>query len=71
MGVMLQFQMALVYTISTESEVCPSNTNAIGASLGWVGIMEVPATLLFAGLLILVGVAKPVTPQASFWNLLR
>ena len=48
------------YTVSTSEEVCPGVVFALTASLGSMAQIELAATLAFGGLLMLLGLLKPV-----------
>ena len=58
-------------TVTTKIRVCPNKFAAFGAALGYIGYIELLATLLIAGIFILSGISKPTTKKASFLNLLR
>lgn len=70
-GISTPFTLVLSYKITETTEVCPSFTNAFGAAMGFVGLAELVATLVLGGFFIVTGIARPVTPQASFFNLLK
>ena len=69
-GRLTNFQLDYMVTSTQREEFCPSLTGAIGAALGWMGIIEFCATLLFFALLRTT-ILHPVKKDASFLNLLR
>lgn len=57
--------------INTEEDVCPSLSGAIGAALGYLGFIELAATLLIVSLFVNTGIAKPMNENASIFNMLK
>ena len=57
--------------INTSEEVCPTLSGAIGAALGYLGIIELAATLVFVSLFVGIGIAKPRNENASIFNMLK
>jgi hypothetical protein len=56
---------------TTTSQVCGKGTEAFGAAIGYVNYFEMLATLIIAGFLVCIGVAKPVHKDASVGALLK
>jgi hypothetical protein len=65
------FTMALYYTVHEATTVCPGISGAFGSALGFLGLVELVATLLLAGFMILTGCAQPLRENASFMNLIK
>ena len=57
--------------INTSEEVCPTVSGAIGAALGYLGIIELAATLVIVSLFVGIGIAKPRNENASIFNMLK
>lgn len=56
---------------TTEQDVCPSWTNAVGAALGYITYIELLGTLVVVGTMVLLGIAKPRSKEASIMNMLK
>merc|ERR1719453_109547 len=57
--------------VVTEENICPSTTGALGAAIGYMGFIEMFATLLVVSFLVGVGIAKPRREGASVFNMLK
>ena len=70
-NVMPVYMHGYITSETITSQVCGQATEAFGAAIGYVPYFEMFATLIIAGLLVCIGVAKPVHKDASLRALLK
>jgi hypothetical protein len=53
------------------STICTSLTGSIGAAIGYIGYIEMVATMLLVSVLVGIGVAKPLNEKATLGSMLK
>jgi hypothetical protein len=70
-GTMTMFTHGFVREETISTTVCSSVTGAMGAAIGYIGYIEMLATLVIASLLVGLGISRPVHEDASISGLLK
>lgn len=68
---MTLYAHGFIYDETLTSKVCTSLTGSLGAAIGYMGYIEMLATLMVASLLVGLGIARPVHKDASISGLLK